>query len=62
MDRYAPKVLWEFWIILQLIWLTIVSGTKERTEKISMSSIKTVVNEPIEGHEEYHIIVRYLEH
>lgn len=27
-----------------------------------MSSIKTVVNEPIEGHEEYHIIVRYLEH
>ena len=34
-------------------------GTKERTEKISMSSIKTIVNEPIEGHEEYHILVRY---
>ena len=32
-------------------------GTKERTEKIGMSSIKTVVNEPIEGHEEYHILV-----
>ena len=32
-------------------------GTKERTEKISMSSIKNVVNEPIEGHEEYHILV-----
>jgi len=31
-------------------------GTKERTEKISMSSIKNVVNEPIEGHEEYHIM------
>jgi len=31
-------------------------GTKERTEKISMSSIKNVVNEPIEGHEEYHIL------
>lgn len=34
-------------------------GTKERTEKISMSSIKTIVNEPIEGHEEYHILVSY---
>lgn len=32
-------------------------GTKERTEKISMSSIKNIVSEPIEGHEEYHIMV-----
>ena len=48
----------EFSRIFHLIFLTIV-GTKERTEKISMSSIKTIVNEPIEGHEEYHIIVRF---
>ncbi|XP_032790982.2 ubiquitin domain-containing protein UBFD1 isoform X1 [Daphnia magna] len=34
------------------IWI----GTKERTEKISMSTIKTIVSEPIEGHEEYHIL------
>ena len=32
----------------------------ERTEKLPMSSIKNVVSEPIEGHEEYHILVRPL--
>ena len=29
----------------------------ERTEKLPMGSIKNVVSEPIEGHEEYHIMV-----
>lgn len=31
----------------------------ERTEKIPMGSIKNVVTEPIEGHEDYHMMVRY---
>lgn len=35
------------------LWL----GTKERTEKLPMGSIKDVVSEPIEEHEEYHIMV-----
>lgn len=30
----------------------------ERTEKIPMGSIKNVVTEPIEGHEDYHMMVR----
>ena len=29
----------------------------ERTEKVPMTSIKNVVSEPIEGHEEYHLLV-----
>ena len=32
-------------------------GTKERTEKLPMGSIKNVVSEPIEGHEDYHMMV-----
>lgn len=35
------------------LWLS----TKERTEKLPMGSIKSIVSEPIEGHEEYHIMV-----
>ena len=34
------------------------AGTKERTEKINMPSIKKVVNEPIDGFPEYQIIVK----
>ena len=29
----------------------------ERTEKVPMGSIKNVISEPIEGHEEYHMLV-----
>jgi hypothetical protein len=32
----------------------------ERTEKVSLGSIKAVVSEPIEGHEEYHMMVGVL--
>ena len=32
----------------------------ERTEKVPMGSIKNVVSEPIEGHDEYHMLVRHL--
>ena len=31
-------------------------GTKERTEKVPLNSIKTVVSEPIVDNEEYHIV------
>jgi len=29
----------------------------ERTEKVSLGSIKTVVSEAIDGHQDYHIMV-----
>lgn len=51
-NRTGGKVRLTFKMENDQIWI----GTKERTEKISMSSIKNVVNEPIEGHEEYHMI------
>ena len=36
------------------------SGTKERTEKVPLSSIKNVVSEPIDGHDDYHILALQL--
>ena len=53
MNRSGGKVRLTFKLENDQLWI----GTKERTEKISMTSIKTVVSEPIEGHEEYHIMV-----
>ena len=41
---------------LDQLWL----GTKERTEKLPMNSIKAVVSEPIKGQEEYHILALQL--
>ena len=40
--------------------LNIVLGTKERTEKLPLNSIKNVVSEPIDGHKEYHIVALQL--
>jgi hypothetical protein len=51
-NRSGGKVRLTFKLDNDQLWI----GTKERTEKISMSSIKTVVSEAIEGHEEYHIM------
>lgn len=34
-----------------------VFSSTERTEKVPMGSIKNVVSEPIEGHEDYHMMV-----
>lgn len=31
-------------------------GTKERTEKIAINTIRNVTNQPITGYEHYHII------
>lgn len=35
-------------------------SSTERTEKVPMGSIKNVVSEPIEGHEDYHMMVTIL--
>ncbi|KAK3705208.1 hypothetical protein QZH41_013999 [Actinostola sp. cb2023] len=51
-NKYGSKVRLTFKLELDQLWL----GTKERTEKIPMGSIKNVVSEAIEGHEEYHIL------
>jgi len=46
-------------VSMEMVWM--VSNCfvlwAERTEKVSLGSIKTVVSEPIEGHQEYHIMV-----
>lgn len=46
------KVRLTFKLEVDQVWL----GTKERTDKIMMSQIKDVISEPIEGHEQYHIM------
>ena len=50
------KVRLTFKMELDQLWL----GTKERTEKLPMNSIKAVVSEPIKGQEEYHIMALQL--
>lgn len=51
-NKAGGKVRLTFKLELDQLWL----GTKERTEKLPMSSIRNVISEPIEGHEEYHIL------
>lgn len=51
-NKTGGKVRLTFKLELDQLWL----GTKERTEKLPMSSIRNVVSEPIEGQEEYHIL------
>lgn len=51
-NKYGGKVRLTFKLELDQVWI----GTKERTEKIPMGSIKNVVSEPIEGHGEYHMM------
>ena len=50
------KVFKEAFMMYDFIVLILL----ERTEKLPMSSIRNVISEPIEGHEEYHILVRLL--
>ena len=54
LNRTGGKVRLTFKLECDQLWI----GTKERTEKVAMSSVKAVVSEPIAGHEEYHIMVR----
>ncbi|KAK3091100.1 hypothetical protein FSP39_017109 [Pinctada imbricata] len=51
-NKSGGKVRLTFKLELDQLWL----GTKERTDKIPMNSIKAVVSEAIENHEEYHIM------
>lgn len=51
-NKSGGKVRLTFKLELDQLWI----GTKERTEKIPMSTIKNVVSEAIDGHEEYHIM------
>ncbi|XP_067044932.1 ubiquitin domain-containing protein UBFD1-like [Acropora muricata] len=51
-NKYGGKVRLTFKLEVDQLWI----GTKERTEKIPMGSIKNVISEPIHGHEEYHIM------
>jgi len=51
-NKSGGKVRLTFKLELDQLWL----GTKERTEKLPMTSIRNVISEAIEGHEEYHIL------
>ncbi|XP_069762141.1 ubiquitin domain-containing protein UBFD1 [Narcine bancroftii] len=51
-NKSSGKVRLTFKLEQDQLWI----GTKERTEKIPMGSIKNVITEPIEGHEDYHMM------
>ena len=51
---YMPWFIVVEWVSLVLIVI------EERTQKVKMGSIKAVVSEPIEGHEEYHVLVSFV--
>ncbi|XP_005007595.1 ubiquitin domain-containing protein UBFD1 isoform X1 [Cavia porcellus] len=53
-NKSGGKVRLTFKLEQDQLWI----GTKERTEKLPMGSIKNVVSEPIEGHEDYHMMTR----
>jgi intein/homing endonuclease len=55
-NKYGGKVRLHFKLDLEQVWI----GTKERTEKVPLGSIRNVISEPIKGHEEYHIMALQL--
>jgi len=56
LNKSGGKVRLTFKLELDQVWL----GTKERTEKLPMNSIKSVSSEAIIGTEEYHIMALQL--
>ena len=56
LNKHGGKVRLTFKMDMSQVWI----GTKERTEKVPFSSIKSVVSEPIPDHEEYHILALQL--
>ncbi|XP_057652984.1 ubiquitin domain-containing protein UBFD1-like [Diorhabda carinulata] len=52
LNKHGGKVRLTFKLESDQLWLS----TKERTEKLPMGSIKSVISEPIEGYEQYHIM------
>lgn len=55
LNKHGGKVRLTFKLENDQLWLS----TKERTEKLPMGSIKNIVSEPIEEHDEYHIMVTH---
>jgi len=53
LNKHGGKVRLTFKLEIDQLWI----GTKERTQKVAMNTIRHVVSEPIEGHIEYHIVV-----
>ncbi|XP_075421762.1 ubiquitin domain-containing protein UBFD1 [Ascaphus truei] len=51
-NKSGGKVRLTFKLEQDQLWI----GTKERTEKLPMGSIKNVLSEPIEEHEDYHML------
>eukprot|EP00118_Oscarella_pearsei_P026708 m.310319 g.310319 ORF g.310319 m.310319 type:complete len:270 (+) comp50883_c0_seq1:88-897(+) len=51
-NKDGNKVRLTFKLELDQIWLE----TKERTQKVNMPSIYSIVSEPISGHEDYHMM------
>jgi len=51
-NKSGGKVRLTFKMESDSLWI----GTKERTEKLPMASIKAVVSEPLDGHEDYHMM------
>ncbi|KAK7112167.1 ubiquitin domain-containing protein UBFD1-like [Littorina saxatilis] len=51
-NKSGNKVRLTFKMEADQIWI----GTKERTDKIPMNSVKQVVSEAMDGHEEYHLL------
>lgn len=53
LNKSGGKVRLTFKLEQDQLWI----GTKDRTDKIPMNSIKGVHSEPIHDHPEYHIMV-----
>ncbi|CAG0879523.1 unnamed protein product [Darwinula stevensoni] len=51
-NKHGGKVRLTFKLEADQLWI----GTKERTDKIPMNTIKAIMSEPIVDHEEYHIM------
>ena len=51
-NRYGAKVRFTFKFEADQIWI----GTNERTQKLPMGSIKSVINEPIDDAPQYHML------
>ncbi|XP_062508350.1 ubiquitin domain-containing protein UBFD1-like isoform X2 [Corticium candelabrum] len=56
LNKLGGKVRLTFKLDVDQLWI----GTRERTQKVQMSSIHSVISEPIVGHEEYHIMALQL--
>ncbi|KHJ48976.1 hypothetical protein D918_00094 [Trichuris suis] len=52
LNKYGRKTRLSFKLDIDELWIS----TKERTEKIQMNRIRSVVAEPIDGHEDYYIM------